>query len=88
MIGHKISLNKLIKFYQTFFQPQWYETKNKENSQRRNTCTLKKNMLLKSQWVHEEVKEKNQKIAKDKWKLKHNTWKSMGYNKSTVKDDV
>ena len=45
-------------------------------------------MLLKSQWVHEEVKEKNQKIAKDKWKLKHNTWKSMGYNKSTVKDDV
>ena len=45
-------------------------------------------MLLNNQQIVEEVKKRNQKIHRDKWKWKHHNPKPMGFSKSSAKGKV
>ena len=45
-------------------------------------------MLLNNQQIVEEIKKRNKKIHRNKWKWKHHNPKPMGFSKSSAKGKV
>ena len=61
----------------------------KQQQQKKPTNDWKlNNMLLNNQWITEEIKEKNQKILRDKWQQRYNNPKPMGHSKSSSERKV
>lgn len=82
MLGHKVSLGKYKKIgksSQHVFWLQCYEIRNqqqgkivkKKQAKTHKHWDAKKYVTQNNQWITEEIKDKNQELTRDKWKLKY-----------------